>query len=64
MLAGNGPSPEIRSPLPNIQRLGFLRQFITRPTIIVGDYTYYDDPRGPKHSRTMFSIISTSLEIA
>lgn len=47
MLAGNGPSPEVRFPLPDVQRLGFLRQFITRPTIIVGDYTYYDDPRGP-----------------
>lgn len=48
MLAGHGPSPEIRFPLPGIQRLGFLKQFITRPTIIVGDYTYYDDPRGPE----------------
>lgn len=27
-------------------RLGFLKNFITRPTIEVGDYTYYDDPRG------------------
>ena len=24
----------------------FLRNVITRPTIIVGDYTYYDDPEG------------------
>lgn len=48
MPTGHGPSPDIRFPLPGIQRLGFLKQFITRPTIIVGDYTYYDDPRGPE----------------
>lgn len=46
---GNGPAPETRYPIPGVQRLGFLRHFITRPTIIVGDYTYYDDPRGPEH---------------
>ncbi len=45
----NGPSPDERFPLAGVTRLGFLRQFITRPTIIVGDYTYYDDPRGPEH---------------
>jgi hypothetical protein len=27
MLAGHGPSPDIRFPLPGIQRLGFLKQF-------------------------------------
>jgi virginiamycin A acetyltransferase len=42
-----GPSPEQRFPLPGLERTGFLKHFITRPTIIVGDYTYYDDPRGP-----------------
>lgn len=45
----NGPSPETPYPLPGVQRLGFLKNFITRSTIEVGDYTYYDDPRGPEH---------------
>ena len=45
----NGPSPEPPYPLPGVQRLGFLKNFITRSTIEVGDYTYYDDPRGPEH---------------
>lgn len=27
-------------------RLGFLKNFITRPNIEVGDFTYYDDPQG------------------
>jgi virginiamycin A acetyltransferase len=44
-----GPVPDERFPLPGIRRLGFLKNFVTRPTIIVGDYTYYDDPRGPEH---------------
>jgi virginiamycin A acetyltransferase len=43
-----GPSPALRYPLPGVTRTGFLKQFITRPTIVVGDYTYYDDPKGPE----------------
>lgn len=42
-----GPSPEERFPIAGIDRTAFLRNFVTRPNIIVGDYTYYDDPRGP-----------------
>jgi virginiamycin A acetyltransferase len=45
----HGPSPETRYPIPGITRTGFLKPFITRPNIHVGDYTYYDDPRGPEH---------------
>jgi virginiamycin A acetyltransferase len=44
-----GPSPETRFPIPGVTRTGFLKPFITRPNILVGDYTYYDDPRGPEH---------------
>ena len=44
-----GPSPDTPFPIPGVQRLGFLKNFIKRPNIIVGDYTYYDDPRGPAH---------------
>jgi virginiamycin A acetyltransferase len=43
-----GPSPDTRFPLPGVTRTAFLKPFITRPTIIVGDYTYYDDPDGPE----------------
>lgn len=42
-----GPNPAQRHPIPGVERTGFLKHYITRPTIIVGDYTYYDDPRGP-----------------
>lgn len=41
-----GPSPSLRHPIEGAERLGFLKHFITRPNIEVGDYTYYDDPRG------------------
>lgn len=44
-----GPSPDTRHPIPGVTRTGFLKPFITRPNIIVGDYTYCDDPRGPEH---------------
>jgi virginiamycin A acetyltransferase len=41
-----GPSPELRHPIPGSERLAFLKNVVTRPTIEVGDYTYYDDPAG------------------
>ncbi len=43
-----GPSPDTRYPIEGITRTAFLQPFITRPNIIVGEYTYYDDPRGPE----------------
>lgn len=43
----HGPSPDEPLPIPGVARTGFLRPFITRPNIVVGEYTYYDDPRGP-----------------
>jgi virginiamycin A acetyltransferase len=41
-----GPSPTTRYPIRGVQRTGFLKNFITRPNIEVGEYTYYDDPNG------------------
>ena len=40
------PSPGAPYPLPNQTRLGYLKNHITHPNILVGDYTYYDDPAG------------------
>lgn len=37
------PNPNQKFPLPNYNRLCFLKNTITNPNIIVGDYTYYDD---------------------
>jgi virginiamycin A acetyltransferase len=44
----HGPSPSTPHPLTGAERVGFLKNFVTRPNIEVGDYTYYDDPRGPQ----------------
>ncbi|MCL4120777.1 UNVERIFIED_CONTAM: hypothetical protein GTU68_060620 [Idotea baltica] len=37
------PNKNQKFPLKNYERLCFLKNIITRPNIIVGDYTYYDD---------------------
>ena len=38
-----GPNKNTLYPLDNYKRLCFLKNIITNPNIIVGDYTYYDD---------------------
>lgn len=43
-----GPDPEDRQPMKGFPQVGFLKNFITSENIIVGDYTYYDDPEGPE----------------
>ena len=62
-----GPSPSTRFPTPGVERTGFLKNFITRPNIQVGDYTYYDDPRGPAHFEENvlyhFDFVGDRLEI-
>lgn len=37
------PDKDCKFPLPNYDRLCFLKNVIKNPNIIVGDYTYYDD---------------------
>lgn len=39
----NGPNKDIKFPLDKYDRLCFLKNVVTNPNIIVGDYTYYDD---------------------
>ena len=43
-----GPDPNNKAPLDGFPQVGFLKNFITRKNISVGDYTYYDDPLGPE----------------
>ncbi len=45
----NGPNPNDREPMKGFAQVGFLKNFISSPNILVGDYTYYDDPDGPEH---------------
>lgn len=39
----HAPDKDVKFPLANYDRLCFLKNIITNPNIIVGDYTYYDD---------------------
>ncbi|MFT3784951.1 MAG: Vat family streptogramin A O-acetyltransferase [Tepidisphaeraceae bacterium] len=48
-MSSNGPSPLDPHPMKGFPQVGFLRPLVTRPNIVVGDYTYYDDPDGPEH---------------
>ncbi|KTD03704.1 chloramphenicol acetyltransferase [Legionella geestiana] len=38
------PDPDALHPIPGVERTVFLKNIIRNPNIIVGDYTYYDDP--------------------
>ena len=38
------PSPDVLCPINSVTRTVFLKNIINNPQIIVGDYTYYDDP--------------------
>jgi virginiamycin A acetyltransferase len=40
----NIPTPNTLYPIEGVTRTVFLKNIITNPHIIVGDYTYYDDP--------------------
>lgn len=39
-----GPNPDTVHPLDGFPQVCFLKNTISNPNIIVGDYTYYDDP--------------------
>jgi virginiamycin A acetyltransferase len=44
----NGPDPASGHPVATFPQVGFLKNLIKSPNIVVGDYTYYDDPEGPE----------------
>ncbi|TGE18890.1 CatB-related O-acetyltransferase [Hymenobacter elongatus] len=62
-----GPTPSTLHPLPHHHKLVFLKNSITRPNIIVGDYTYYDDFEDPlnfeRNVRYHFDFIGDKLII-
>ena len=43
-----GPSPEDKEPMKGFPQVGYLKNYISSENIVVGDYTYYDDPEGPE----------------
>lgn len=44
-----GPDPRVPHPLREHPRTCFIKNFVKNPNIIVGDFTYYDDPDGPEN---------------
>jgi virginiamycin A acetyltransferase len=42
------PDPATRTPVAGHPRVAFLRAVVDRPNVIVGEYSYYDDPDGPE----------------
>ncbi|MCP0913764.1 CatB-related O-acetyltransferase [Legionella sp. 27cVA30] len=38
------PAPDTLYPIPGSERTIFLKNIVKNPNIIIGDYTYYDDP--------------------
>lgn len=62
-----GPDPDKVFPNENIRSLCFIKNVITRPNIIVGDYTYYDDDGGAedfeKHVTHHYEFIGDKLII-
>jgi virginiamycin A acetyltransferase len=43
------PDPLTRHPIPGWKGTAFLKAIVDHPLIEVGDYSYYDDSRGPEH---------------
>lgn len=40
----NGPSPDSKHPMAGFPQVCFIKNTVNNPNIIIGDYTYYDDP--------------------
>jgi len=40
----HGPSPDCKHPMEGFPQVCFIKNTISNPNIVVGDYTYYDDP--------------------
>ncbi|HZT12631.1 MAG TPA: Vat family streptogramin A O-acetyltransferase [Candidatus Baltobacteraceae bacterium] len=45
----NGPSPADKHPMTGFPQVCFIKNTVDNPNIIVGDYTYYDDPEDSEH---------------
>lgn len=46
-----GPDPDNPSPMTGFPQVCYLNNVIDESNIVIGDYTYYDDPEGPEAFR-------------
>lgn len=42
----NGPNPDTQHPMAGFPQVCYIKNVVTNPNIVIGDYTYYDDPDG------------------
>lgn len=40
----NGPSPDNKHPMEGFPQVCYIKNTVRNPNIVIGDYTYYDDP--------------------
>lgn len=45
----HGPSPDCAHPMAGFPQVCFIRNTVRNPHIVIGDYSYYDDPDGPEN---------------
>lgn len=45
----HGPDPSNKHPMAGFPQVCFIKNTVTSPNIIIGDYTYYDDPDGAEN---------------
>jgi virginiamycin A acetyltransferase len=45
----NGPSPLEIHPMKSFPQVCFIKNTVSNPQIVIGDYTYYDDPDGSEN---------------
>jgi len=45
----NGPSPREVHPMKGFNQVCFIKNTVSNPQIIIGDYTYYDDPENSEN---------------
>ncbi len=39
-----GADPNVKHPMPEFPQICFIKNTVANPDIVIGDYTYYDDP--------------------
>lgn len=44
----HGPSPDEKHPMAGFPQVCFIRNTVANPNIVIGEYTYYDDPENPE----------------
>ncbi len=45
----NGPSPSTPHPMAGFPQVCFIKNTVNNPNILIGDYTYYDDPENSEN---------------